>query len=98
MEFDPVRAARAAAALDALAARLEQDLTVHGPALSVPAPGMDEVSARVAQTLSTVGADYRAAADAGVLEMRKLAATLRSQSSDMVRMDAGNATELGMPG
>jgi len=98
MEFDPARATRAAAALDALAARLEHDLTVNGPALAVPAAGSDEVSLRVAQTLSTVGADYREAADAGVLEMRKLAASLRSQSADMIRMDTGNATELGMPG
>ncbi|MBF6211546.1 PE family protein [Nocardia puris] len=95
MEFDPTRAGQAAAALDALVARLEHDLTVDGPALAVPAPGADEVSLRVAQTLSTVGSSYREAAANGVLEMRKLAATLRSQSADMVGMDAGNADALG---
>lgn len=98
MEFDPTRARRSATDLDALAARLEADLALHVPALTVPAAATDEVSVRAAQTLTGVGASYEEAARAGILEMRKLAATLRSQSSDLVRMDDENAAGFGAAG
>ncbi|WP_019926185.1 PE family protein [Nocardia sp. BMG111209] len=95
MEFDPVRADRAAADLDALADRLDVDLRVRRPALAVSAPGTDEVSRRAALTLSEVAADYGDRAASGVLELRKLAATLRAQSRSLAGMESDNAAALG---
>lgn len=95
MEFDPARAHRTAADLDALADRLEADLRTNAPALSVPAPGADEVSQRAAATLRDVASSYGVSADAGVLELRKLAAGLRSQSRQLTTMDADNAADVG---
>ncbi|MBO0853862.1 MAG: PE family protein [Nocardia sp.] len=95
MEFDPATAARTAADLDALADRLAVGLRVDGPALSVPAPGADPVSRHTATTLTDVAASFESASDKGVLEMRKLAATLRAQAHGLSRMDSDNAVELG---
>ncbi|MGW0003352.1 PE family protein [Nocardia grenadensis] len=94
MEIEPTRAHRAAAALDTLAARLETDLDRLIPALAVDPAGTDEVSVRAAETLRGVASSYDDAATAGVLEIRKLAAALRSHTDALVRMDEENATDI----
>ncbi|MBF6327523.1 PE family protein [Nocardia transvalensis] len=94
MKFDPVRAQESAAGLDALADRLEADLRTHAPALAVAPAGLDEVSRHAADTMRTVASSYDEAATAGVLELRKLAAALRSQSQQLTGMDADNALGL----
>ncbi|MEU8896853.1 PE family protein [Nocardia sp. NPDC048505] len=95
MEFDRAGAVKSATALDALADRLEADLKANTPALAVEAAGLDEVSQRAAQTLRGVAASYDEAATAGVLELRKLAASLRSQSQQLVAMDSENSAGFG---
>ncbi|GAB2669643.1 PE family protein [Nocardia goodfellowii] len=95
MEFDRVGAVKSATALDALADRLEADLKANTPALAVEAAGLDEVSQRAAETLRGVAASYDEAATAGVLELRKLAAALRSQSQQLLAMDTENVAGLG---
>ncbi|MEU2034649.1 PE domain-containing protein [Nocardia amamiensis] len=95
MEFDPIEARRSAADLDALAARLEADLRQSMPALAVEPAGSDEVSGRAAETLRGVSSSYDEAASAGVLEIRKLAAALRSHTELLVRMDDDNAAGFG---
>ncbi|NKY50394.1 PE family protein [Nocardia vermiculata] len=94
MEFDPVVAARTAADLDALADRMEAGLRADTPALSVAAPGTDEVSRRAAATMTEVGTSFDASSALGVRELRKLAATLRAQGRGLTRMDADNAADL----
>ncbi|WP_410873851.1 PE family protein [Nocardia sp. A7] len=95
MRFDPVEAVRVAAELDQLAGRLETDLQAHQPALPVAAPGLDEVSQQAAQTLRAVAEDFGFSAGDGVLELRRLAATLRTQARELAAMDQGNAADLG---
>ncbi|MEV5649105.1 PE domain-containing protein [Nocardia sp. NPDC052254] len=95
MEFDPVVAARTAADLDALADRLEAGLQADAPALTIDAPGVDEVSRRAAATLTEVGVSFDSSGGLGVRELRKLAATLRAQARGLTRMDAENAADLG---
>ncbi|WP_454198368.1 PE domain-containing protein [Nocardia sp. Marseille-Q1738] len=95
MEFDPAEARKSAADLDALAARLEADLRQSMPALDVEPAGSDEVSGRAAETLRGVASSYDEAASAGVLEIRKLAAALRSHTDLLVRMDDDNAAGFG---
>lgn len=94
MELEPAEAHRSASALDALADRLETDLRQLVPALAVEPPGIDEVSVRAADTLRGVASSYDDAATAGILEIRKLAAALRSHSDALVRVDEGNATDI----
>ncbi|MEV3964167.1 PE family protein [Nocardia sp. NPDC050193] len=95
MEYDPAQARRTSADLDALAARLEDVLRTELPALVVDPAGADEVSVRAADTLRTVATSYNDAASRGVFEIRKLAAAVRSQSDQVVRMDADNAGGFG---
>ncbi|WP_431953540.1 PE family protein [Nocardia lijiangensis] len=95
MEFDPTRAYKSATDLDALADRLEADLKANTPALAAHPAGLDEVSLRASETLSDVAASYDEAAVAGILELRKLAAALRSQSQSLLVMDADNAAGVG---
>lgn len=94
MELEPAEAHRSASALDALAARLETDLRQLVPALAVEPAGADEVSVRAASTLRDVASSYDEAAAAGILEIRKLAAALRSHTDALVQMDDGNATDI----
>lgn len=98
MEFDPTQARDSAVELDALAARLEEDLRVDAADLHVEPAGVDEVSGRAAHTLTDAAASYDEAAVAGILEIRKLAAALRSQTDQMLRMDGDNAGAFGMTG
>ncbi|WP_040774466.1 PE family protein [Nocardia pneumoniae] len=95
MEFDPTQARKSAADLDALAARLDSDLRQSLPALAVEPAGLDEVSGRAAETLRGVASSYDEAASAGVLEIRKLAAALRSHTDVLVRMEDDNAAGFG---
>ncbi|WP_280433869.1 PE family protein [Nocardia carnea] len=97
MEFDPPAARRAGAELDALADRLEDALRMNSPALAVAPAGTDEVSIRTAQTLREVAVSYVDAGHRGVSEIRKLAATLRVQTEQLVRMDGDNAAAFGTP-
>ena len=91
MEFDPTQARKSGTDLDALATRLENDLQANLPALTVEHAGMDEVSVRAAETLQGVASSYHEAATQGIHEIRKLAAALRSQTEQLVRMDDDNA-------
>ncbi|WP_328395530.1 PE family protein [Nocardia sp. NBC_00416] len=90
MEFDPPQVRRAGTELDALAGRLEDALRANLPALAVEPAGVDEVSVRAADTLRAVASSYDDATTRGVHEIRKLAAALRSQSDQLVRMDEDN--------
>ncbi|WP_040788669.1 PE domain-containing protein [Nocardia paucivorans] len=94
MEFEPSLARKSATALDALAARLESDLQQQLPALAVEPAAQDEVSVRAAESLRDVASSYGDAATAGVLEIRKLAAALRSHTDVLTRMDEDNADGL----
>ncbi|MFQ6324608.1 PE domain-containing protein [Nocardia sp. CWNU-33] len=93
MEFESAQAIKSATALDALAARLETDLRQRLPALAVEPAGVDEVSVRAAESLRGVASSYDEAATAGILEVRKLAAALRSHTDVLVRMDDENAAD-----
>ncbi|MQY25011.1 PE domain-containing protein [Nocardia aurantia] len=95
VQFDPAAAANAAAQLDGLAGRLAGDLQNEQMKLTAAPAGADEVSVRAAQTLDAVAESFRNSADAGVLEVRKLAATLRVQSSRLGQLDTDNAADFG---
>lgn len=97
MEFDPTLAIRIATDLDDLANRLESDLRANASALAAPAPGLDEVSLRAAATLGEVASSFDLTSTSGVVELRRLAATLRAQSRELVGMDSGNAVDFGTP-
>lgn len=91
MEFEPSLARKSATALDTLAARLETDLQRQLPVLAVEPAAVDEVSVRAAESLRSVASSYGDAAAAGIQEIRKLAAALRSHTDVLVRMDEENA-------
>ncbi|MEU7631984.1 PE domain-containing protein [Nocardia sp. NPDC049220] len=95
MEFDPIRARKSAADLDALAARLDADLRGSLPALAVESAGLDEVSGRTAETMRDVASSYGESATAGVLEIRKLAAALRSHTDVLLQMEDDSAADFG---
>ncbi|MCM6776093.1 PE domain-containing protein [Nocardia sp. CDC159] len=95
LSFDPAAATDAAARLDALAQRLEDDLRADEPALTVPAAGVDEVSVRAAETMNGVAGSFSETANAGILELRKLAASLRAQVSYFGRVENDSAAGLG---
>ncbi|MFI6775550.1 PE family protein [Nocardia sp. NPDC050412] len=96
--FDPAAARDAAARLDGLAARLEAELREGSPALTVPPAAADEVSGRAAQTMNDVAASYGQSATAGIVELRKLAATLRAQAAQFGRAENDNVADFGVPG
>ncbi|WP_330252273.1 PE family protein [Nocardia sp. NBC_00565] len=96
--FDPAAARDAAARLDGLAARLEAELREGSPALTVPPSGADEVSVRASQTMNDVAASYGDSAAAGIVELRKLAATLRSQAAQFGRAEHDSVADFGVPG
>lgn len=96
--FDPVAARNAAARLDGLAARLEIDLSEGEPALTVPPAGADEVSLRASQTMNGVAESYAHSAEAGIAELKKLAATLRSQATQFGRAESVSVADFGAEG
>ncbi|MBU3064919.1 PE domain-containing protein [Nocardia sp. NEAU-G5] len=91
VEFDAVSADRVAARLDALADRLDGALSGRQGALSPVSAALDEVSVHAARTFETVGAVFGASYANGVLELRKLAAHMRSHSHSFRTMDAQSA-------
>ncbi|WP_406236328.1 PE domain-containing protein [Nocardia sp. NBC_01009] len=93
--FDPVAARNAAVRLDGLADRLERDLRSGATSLTIPSAGLDEVSVRAAQTMSDVASSYTESASAGILEIRKLAATLRTQAAQFGRAESDSAADFG---
>ncbi|WP_227998549.1 PE family protein [Nocardia australiensis] len=93
--FDPVAARDAAVRLDGMADRLERELRDSEVSLSVPPAGTDEVSARAAQTMNDVAASYTQSASAGILELRKLAATLRTQVNQFGRSESDSVADFG---
>lgn len=95
VQFDPASAGTAAQRLDGLANRLEQDLLAAEQALTVEPAGMDAVSMRAAQTMNQVATSYQETATAGILELRKLAAVLRSQVNQFGRAEDDSATSFG---
>ncbi|MGF6889170.1 hypothetical protein ABIA39_008544 [Nocardia sp. GAS34] len=94
VQFDPVAARNAAVRLDGLADRLEGDLRTNDVALRVAPAGVDEVSARAAGTMNDVAASYSDSASAGVLELHKLAATLRAQADRFGRSEAESVADI----
>ncbi|MEV0540289.1 PE family protein [Nocardia salmonicida] len=98
VQFDAATAARASSGLDSLAERLTADLHAAEQALTIAPAGADEVSGRSAQTANEVASSYLASAQAGVEEMRKLAATLRVQSNRFGGMESDNAAGFGVEG
>lgn len=90
--FSPAAATDAAGRLDALAQRLQQELQTSKPTLTVPAAGADEVSVRAAHTMNEVGGSFSTSADAGVLELQKMAASLRAQVTHFGRVESENST------
>ncbi|NUS45402.1 MAG: PE family protein [Mycobacteriaceae bacterium] len=89
--FDPALAAQVAQRLDALAARLETDLAQTRKQLTVVPAAVDDVSKRATKTFNAVSAQYQQAYGNGVRELRKLAATLRSQSTTVRSTEARHA-------
>ncbi len=94
VQFDPVTARNAAVRLDGLADRLEGDLRTNDVALRVAPAGVDEVSARAAGTMTDVAASYSDSAASGILELRKLAATLRAQATRFGRSEAESVADI----
>lgn len=96
VRFDPATARAVAGRLDGLAARLEGALRTEGPSLRIIRPsGADEVSVRAAATFRSVAASYSRNGFGGVLELRQLAATLRSHADRFDRSESESAAEFG---
>jgi len=91
MEFDPIGVGMAAERLDALADRLDGNLRQSSRSMTVVPAAVDEVSQRAARTFNDVSADYQRGYAAGVHELRKLAANLRSHAQTVGYSEADNA-------
>lgn len=81
VRFDPVAANDVATQLDELADRLAGGLQVEQTKLTIMPAGADEVSVRASGTLNAVAVSFQERGGLGVDELRKLAATLRVQST-----------------
>ncbi|WP_405133478.1 PE domain-containing protein [Nocardia sp. NBC_01388] len=97
VRFDATTALQTAAQLEALADRISGGMTVEQPKLDVAPAGADEVSVRAAQTLTSVAASFRTSGDAGVDEVRKLAAALRAQVSQFGQVEEQSALGFALP-
>ncbi|MFE3446464.1 PE family protein [Nocardia sp. NPDC059180] len=97
VQFDAAGARAAALELDGLADRLEQSFTTREAALTVEPAGADEVSRVVAQTMNEVAVSFGDSTAAGILELRKLAAMLRSQVTEFGRSESDSAAGFDMP-
>ncbi|MBB5912848.1 hypothetical protein BJY24_001715 [Nocardia transvalensis] len=95
VQFDSTAALAAAQRLDGLADRLEAGMRADEGALTVPPAGVDEVSVRAAGTMSQVAASYSESSASGIHELRKLAATLRSQTGQFARSEDESVAEFG---
>lgn len=84
LRMQPAEVTDATRQLDELASRAERLMQVEQSNLRVAAPGLDEVSARVASTLNDVHIEFGKAADQGTHEIREIAATLRAHADNVV--------------
>lgn len=91
LAVDPHELKAAAHRLDELAARLHGALATAERQTKVPTAGQDEVSARAAHTFNAVGTTIDTDTDAAVLELRKIAAVLRSQAKSYDATEDANA-------
>ena len=82
--MQPDEVAEAIQHLDTLADRVDKLMSTEAPNLTVTAPARDEVSQRVANTLNDVHATFTTSTDAGVNEMREIAATLRAHTGNVL--------------
>src|SRR5262245_38430275 len=73
--------------LDELANRVEQVMRAEALKLTPAASARDEVSQRVAATLTEVHDSFVKATDKGNLEIREAAATLRKHTGNIVAAD-----------
>ncbi len=87
LSLQPDEVADATKQLETLAARIEHVMRTEAPALTVTAPGRDEVSQRVATTLNEVHSEFTTSTDAGVDQLRGAALTLRAQNNGVVDAD-----------
>jgi uncharacterized protein YukE len=78
--FDHELARQAAGRLDTLADQLEGSLRDTQISLSPAAAALDRVSVHTGQTFDRVGDSFQQSYRTGVLELRKIAANLRSHS------------------
>jgi hypothetical protein len=95
VRFDAAATRDAAIRLDGLADRLENELRAGEVSLKIAPAGIDEVSLRAAQTMSDVAGSYTDSAAAGVHELRKLAATLRTQAHQFDRSEGDSVESFG---
>ncbi|MDS1113967.1 PE family protein [Gordonia westfalica] len=91
LRVEPAELISAAGDLDKIAERLELALAGAQGALSVPAQGRDEVSVASAASFTTVAEKFEKDTATGVLELRKIAATLRAQASGLIDSDSAAA-------
>lgn len=94
LSVDPDELITAAKDLDLLADRVERSLIGTTDRRTVTPAGRDEVSIAVANSFDAVAGGFDADAASGVLEVRKLAATLRAQATGVV--DADDAVARGL--
>ena len=94
LSVDPDELITAAKDLDLLADRVERSLIGTTDRRTVAPAGRDEVSIAVANSFDAVAGGFDADAASGVLELRKLAATLRAQATGVV--DADDAVARGL--
>ncbi|ART73288.1 hypothetical protein BTO20_36380 [Mycobacterium dioxanotrophicus] len=76
------------ARLDAIAGRLSDLLQAERTHLDTVPVGRDEVSTRASSTLNTVHASYTESAEAGIAELREIAAALRTNTGKVIDADA----------
>lgn len=74
--------------LDALADKLQKVMADEDAKLNVIAAGRDEVSARAAQTMNEVKANYTKSNEQGRDELHEIAATLRSHGNTAAEIDS----------
>lgn len=89
ISIEPAEVAEITRQLDELASRAQRVLKDEAVNLAVTAPGRDEVSQRIADTLNEVHAAFGASADQGLVEMHALAATMRGQTESVIATDEG---------
>ena len=87
LSVEPDELNSAAADLDRLADRLERTIGTATVRTTVTAAGCDEVSTSVANSFTSGARAFDDDAATGVLELRKLAATLRLQATRVVDVD-----------
>ncbi|MBJ8338585.1 PE family protein [Antrihabitans sp. YC3-6] len=95
IDFDSAATLKSAQRLDAMADNLEEGLRNNKDALDVLPAGTDEVSVRAAGSFNEVAASFVTAMSDGVLELRKLAAVLRTQTHGLNKAEDDSAAALG---